>query len=134
MRLADMETMRVHVAAITPMEACGLLAGKAGKCVHVFMIHNEEASPTHFRMDARQQYQAFLKMERKGWTLLAIYHSHPAGPAGPSRTDLAEAMYPGVAHLIWSLGRDGWECNAFLLEGGQVSPVELQVENEQLLS
>lgn len=126
--------MRSHVTADSPLEACGLVAGRQGRCTQIFKIRNEEASGTHFRMDAMQQYQAFVTMERNAWDLLAIYHSHPVGPAGPSRTDLASAMYPGIAHLIWSPRPGGWECQAFFLDHGTINPAELEVEREQLFN
>lgn len=122
--------MQSHVAAEAPLEACGLVAGKDGRSAHIFPIDNEEASRTHFRMDARQQYEAFVQMERSGWELLAIYHSHPNGPARPSKTDLAEAAYPGVVQLIWSPQTNGWDCRAFFLDGGQIVPTEFQVASE----
>jgi len=134
LRVDDMEAMLSHVTAGSPLEACGLVAGRQGRSTQVFKILNEEASRSHFRMDAMQQYQAFVAMERNGWDLLAIYHSHPAGPAVPSRTDLAEAMYPGVAHLIWSPRPGGWECQAFLLDDGMITPAGLETEREQLFN
>jgi proteasome lid subunit RPN8/RPN11 len=132
LREEDLEAMRGHVRADSPLEACGLVAGMQDRSTQVFKIHNEEASRTRFRMDAKQQYLAFVTMERNGWDLLAIYHSHPSGPADPSRTDLAEAMYPGVAHLIWSPQPDGWKCKAFFLDDGMITPAELEVDKEQL--
>lgn len=130
LQAGHVDDMRSHVAAEAPLEACGLVAGKDGQSARVFLIENEEASRTHFRMDARQQYKAFVEMERSGWELLAIYHSHPNGPPGPSRTDLAEAAYPGVVQLIWSPQMNGWDCQAFFLDGGQVVPTEFQVASE----
>lgn len=118
--------MRAHVAAEAPLEACGLLAGVGGRSVHVFRIENELASPTQFRMEARQQVDAFLQIEKNAWELLAIYHSHPAGPPSPSKTDLAEALYPGVAHLIWSFDLS-WNCRAFLLDGGIIQTLEYEL-------
>lgn len=121
-----LEQMAAHLAAHAPREACGLLAGQQGASLHVFEISNELDSPTHFSMAPAEQLRAFAEMERQGWELLAIYHSHPAGPATPSRTDLAEARYPGVAHLIWAPDAQGaWACRAFLLDDGQVAELEL---------
>lgn len=128
LRADHVESMRAHVLVEAPFEACGLVVGKDGQSVQVFAIRNEETSRTHFRMDAKQQYEAFLEMERGGWDLLAIYHSHPTGPAGPSHTDLAEASYPGVVQLIWSPQPNGWECQAYLLDGGQITPMEVIIE------
>jgi proteasome lid subunit RPN8/RPN11 len=115
--------MRDHVADEAPLEACGLLAGTDRESLHVFLIANELASATRFRMDAKQQVAAFQQIERNGWDPIAIYHSHPAGPPTPSQTDLVEALYHGVAHLIWSFDSD-WICRAFSLDGGIVQTLE----------
>lgn len=124
------EAMRAHVAAENPLEACGLVAGKQGRSSFLFPIRNEAASPTRFRMNGKQQLAAFQEMERAGWDLLAIYHSHPAGPAEPSPTDLAEVTYPGVIHLIWSPAANGWGCRAFLLDNGRALPIEFYLSGE----
>lgn len=119
--------MRAHVAIEAPLEACGLVAGKRGTSAKVFAIRNANLSPTTFRMAPQEQLAAMLEIERAGWELLAIYHSHPNGPAGPSKTDIAEALYPGVVHLIWNRPGDVWTCRAFLLDGSQINSVEFEV-------
>jgi proteasome lid subunit RPN8/RPN11 len=126
--------MRAHVAAAAPQEACGLLAGANGGSRQVFEITNELASPTHFSMAPREQLAALLEIERRGWELLAIYHSHPAGPPRPSRTDVSEARYPGVVHLIWSPDAGEWSCRAFLLDGGEAREIGIELGLEQVTS
>lgn len=125
---AHWELMRAHVAAESPLEACGLLAGKDGQARAVYQITNELASREHFRMQPGEQLNAFEEIEKAGLELLAIYHSHPAGPPRPSKTDVAEALYPGVIHLIWSPQNGEWNCAAFLLDEGRV------VEQEWMLA
>ncbi|UYN91472.1 MAG: M67 family metallopeptidase [Anaerolineales bacterium] len=126
-----MQQMAAHAAACSPLEACGLVAAgletaDGGESVHVFLIENELASTTHYSLQPRQQLQAFMEIERRGWRLLAIFHSHPNGPPHPSQTDLAEARYPGVAHLIWAPDAAGrWASRAFMLDDGQVAELEL---------
>ncbi|MBX3049241.1 MAG: M67 family metallopeptidase [Anaerolineales bacterium] len=124
------QQMRRHVAAVSPQEACGLLAGRDGQAQAVYAVRNELVSPTHFRMDAAEQWAAFQAMEAEGLELLAIYHSHPNGPAGPSQQDILNAGYPGVAHLIWSPVGDEWACRAFLLDTGAKIELELQLQDE----
>ena len=86
--------------------ACGLLAGTAldgvGQVKIAIPVSNALHSPVRFRMAAEEQLAAFLHIEELGFELLAIYHSHPHGPASPSSTDLAEAFYPEALTLIWS--------------------------------
>jgi proteasome lid subunit RPN8/RPN11 len=44
-----------------------------------------------------------LEIERQGWELLGIYHSHPHTQAYPSPTDVALAFYPDALYFIVSL-------------------------------
>lgn len=100
-----------HLRSCYPQEGCGLLAGDAaGRVTAVYPIHNSLQSPTAYQMDPRQQIQAMLAIEARGWQLLAIYHSHPTGPERPSATDIAQAFYPEALTLIVSL--QNWEAPA----------------------
>lgn len=121
------DEMRHFVATQPEAEVCGLLAGRDSTSTRVFAITNDLASPTRFAMNLKEQVDAFLTIEKAGEELLAIYHSHPHGPARPSITDLAEAHYPGVVHLIWSRLDNDWLCKAFLLDGGQIVDLEYEL-------
>jgi proteasome lid subunit RPN8/RPN11 len=113
LRLIHWEQMRAHVAGEAPLEACGLVAGQEGVSTMVFPMENELASQVRYRIPARAQLEAFMDMEENDWEFMAIYHSHPQGPATPSAADLAEATYPEAIQLIWMpLGGD-WQCQAF---------------------
>lgn len=125
----QVESMRVHVEARLPMEACGLLSG-IGDAVHeVIPISNQAASPVRFRMDPIEQLRALERIESQGQDLLGIYHSHPAGPDEPSATDIAEAAYRAV-YVIWSRSRGKWAMNAFWIEGDSFSEVKLDTMAE----
>jgi len=131
--------MLADVRACDPVEACGLIAGRASQAVHVIPVTNVLQSRVRFRMDPLEQLNAFNQIEERGLELLAIYHSHPDGPATPSVTDVTEAAYPGVVHLIWSksgerldeaLGEpltELWNCRGFLIAGGRVSEVPILI-------
>ncbi|MGE5073751.1 MAG: M67 family metallopeptidase [Anaerolineae bacterium] len=121
---AQWEEMRAHVDACLPLEACGLLAGSADVVQAVIAVPNMARSPVRFRMDPRAQWRAFERIEDSGWDLLAIYHSHPAGPDAPSETDIAEAAYQ-VIHLIWSRSNGAWAARGFWIDAGRVSDVKL---------
>ncbi|MCW5876672.1 MAG: M67 family metallopeptidase [Anaerolineales bacterium] len=124
------EQMRQHVAALAPQEACGLLAGEGEQVLAAYPVRNELASQTHFRMDPAEQWAAFQAMEAQGWDLLAIYHSHPTGPARPSRQDALGAAYPGAAHFIWTPVEGDWDCRAFGLENNRVVVLEFNLQDE----
>ena len=121
------EEMLADVRRRAPQEACGLVAGERGRTSRVIPVTTDLDSPVRFRMDPREQLNALLEIEESGSQLLAIYHSHPGGPAAPSPTDVAEAAYPGVVHLIWHSQAGIWECSGFLIEERQVSPVIIKV-------
>lgn len=116
-----MAEMRAHVHACLPEEACGLLGGRfdgtKATVKVVIPVENVLHSPVRFRMDPREQLQAFNRLDDLGLELVGIFHSHPTGPDAPSATDLAEFYYPGVAFLIWSPGAEGWQLRAFLIAG-----------------
>ena len=111
-------------------EACGLVAGKNGHAMHVYVITNELHSPTRYRLEPMEQIAAFFDMERRGIDLLAIYHSHLNGPGYPSETDRAEFAYPGVITLIWYPGSADWECRAYWIEQGRFSGADWKLELE----
>ncbi len=125
-----LRTMRRHVAAHAPLEACGLLAGKQDSVETVLRVRNAEQSPVRFLMDAQEQYNAFEWMDANGLDLLGIFHSHPSGPETVSPTDIAEAAYD-VVHLIWSRTGRTWKSRGFWIENGQVTEVTLQIVAEQ---
>ncbi len=123
---AQWEQMRTHVEAHAPLEACGLLGGRQGVGEVVIPVSNAERSPVRFRMEPLEQLQAFEQVESAGLEVLAIFHSHPHGPAVPSPTDIAEAYYQAV-QIIWSPGEGEWLAHAFWIESGRAVAVPLIV-------
>lgn len=119
------EQMRADVQARSPLEACGLVGGLQQRALGVFPVVNSLQSPNSYRMDAEGQVRIFFDLERRGWDLLAIYHSHPDGPGHPSPTDLAEAAYPEAIHLIWSPQAGAWHCRAFLIQEEKSAEVSI---------
>jgi proteasome lid subunit RPN8/RPN11 len=79
-------------------------------------------------MDPKAQLQVFKELETKKWDLLAIYHSHPNGPATPSQTDIAGATYPDAVNLIWSKNGRGWHCRAYKFLDGSYEQIPLTVD------
>lgn len=118
------ERMREHVEAQFPLEACGLLGGRNGVVEIVITVRNAAGSPVRYRMEPLEQLQAFEQVESAGMELLAIFHSHPQGPAVPSPTDIAEAYYD-VFQVIWSPGEGEWLAHAFWIEAGHAAEIPL---------
>lgn len=126
---ALLEEMLAHVAGLWPEEACGLIGGREGRAARVYAVENVHHSPVTFEMDPLQQIKAMLAMEAEGLELIAIYHSHPDGPARPSATDVANAYYPDAVQLIISLAnRARPSVRAFTIIDGTVAEVGWEEE------
>ena len=123
------DKMLQHVAGHSPLEACGLLAGKNGRVEAVLPIRNQVQSEVRFVMDPYEQLQAFEWIDSLELELVGIFHSHPAGPETVSATDIQEAAYE-VVHLVWSRAGDGesWKVRGFWIQDGQAQEVDLFVE------
>ncbi len=121
------KAMERHVRQGLPLEVCGLLAGPPGLGLEVLPVANAAASPTRFRMEPQGQVDALLDIERRGLALVAIYHSHPAGPPAPSVTDLEQAAYPEAAYLVWAPDETGWSCRGFALGEGGFHPIPVEL-------
>jgi len=123
------QVMVTDVSCKTPEEACGLVAGVVQGntiiAIEVVPVMNAISSQVRFRMDPREQLNAFHRIESNGWDLVAIYHSHPAGPPFPSDTDLEEHAYPGTFSLIWFFQDGSWDFKAFEYVSG-ISPLEAE--------
>jgi len=120
------DAMLIHVKNNASLEACGLLAGKNNSVEKVFLITNQAQSPVRFRMDPTEQLNALEWIDSNGLDLLAIFHSHPAGPETVSATDIEEAAYP-VVNIIWSPNNGSWQAHGFRIEDGRATKVELQI-------
>lgn len=118
------EQMLQHAQAVHPLEACGLLAGREARVTRLFEVANVLASPTAYEMEPREQVQAMLTIEKEGWELVGIYHSHPAGPQTPSASDVDQAFYPQAAQVIVSLADPQKPvARAFSIVAGQVDEI-----------
>jgi proteasome lid subunit RPN8/RPN11 len=113
-----------HAEEQSPLEACGLLAGKNDRVENVIPVRNQAQSPVRFVMDPYEQLEAFEWIESHGLDLLGIYHSHPTGPETVSPTDIAEAAYE-VVHIVWSRPSGRWTARGFWIENGRATEVDL---------
>jgi len=117
-----MNQMIDHLSAVYPEEGCGLAAGNNNLVSQIYPIENILHSQTAYEMDPLSQVKTMLAIETQANALLAIYHSHPHGPATPSETDIAQAYYPEAIYLIISLAE--WDNPSFrgfhILEGTAV--------------
>ncbi|MCL4805400.1 MAG: M67 family metallopeptidase [Anaerolineae bacterium] len=120
--------MIAHVAGQLPDEACGLLGGRDGRAMRHYPVENRLHTPTAYEMEPLQQVRAMLAIEAAELELVAIYHSHPAGPARPSPTDVAEARYPDATHIIIDLSDAARPAaRAFMIREGRAREIGLVI-------
>lgn len=120
-----------HLLDAVPNEGVGLLAvdrrldtDGTATARRFFPGTNIDASPTRYTMDPTEVLNAIRVIEREGWRLGAIVHSHPTSPATPSVTDFREAYYPHALLLIVTLATHPAEMRAWRIErehGGTAS-------------
>lgn len=91
MTAAAREAMFEHCRRDYPNEACGYLAGKDAVATQAHPMRNVHASPSSYEMDPKEQLALQKRFRAEGITPLAIYHSHVATEAYPSRRDIAQA-------------------------------------------
>ncbi len=129
---AHMAQMQAWLTAELPNEGCGLLAGNGRQVRQVLALPNAERSPQRFRAEAKAQVAAMLELDRNGWELLGVFHSHPGMPAQPSETDQLQAYYPEAVSIIFGQPANGggWDARAFRLQAGSSRPVQLQLTSD----
>jgi [CysO sulfur-carrier protein]-S-L-cysteine hydrolase len=109
-----------HAEAERPNEACGLIALKDGVAERFFPGRNRAASPYRFELEIDPEVWF---VEDDGYEL-AVFHSHPASPPRPSRTDVESiGLWAGRPYVILSL-RTG-ELAAWTIEDGRISGLPL---------
>ncbi len=123
MTAPELDRILGHLALALPNEGVGLIGVKrverdglvVARARQFYPGVNVRASPTRYEMDARGLMDALRDIDRKGWALGAIVHSHPKGPATPSATDLAEFSYPEALLVIASFAREPVDVRAWKL-------------------
>jgi proteasome lid subunit RPN8/RPN11 len=99
-----------HAQAGGEAEVCGVLAGTHGTdgepsvATEAREAENVAETPrTRYRIDPERQLALIEAIEGDGLDVVGFYHSHPAGPARPSETDVARATWPGYSYVICAL-------------------------------
>lgn len=114
--------MVAHSLFCFPEEACGLLAAdEQGRWRMAYCLSNADRSPSSYALDPQEHFHALRHAEACGWHLAGVFHSHPAGPAHPSPTDVARALEPDWLYVVVSLSdRDAPEVRGFWIRDGQM--------------
>lgn len=116
-----------HARAEAPNECCGVLTGRQGRVERVVPVANADRSPYTFRMDPRELLRVYQQADAEGLEVLGYYHSHPATPPVPSRTDVARAVDPLAVYVIVSLASEPPEVRAYRILDGRYQELELSV-------
>jgi proteasome lid subunit RPN8/RPN11 len=115
-------------------ECCGMIAYDSSAhdgtslAVRVHRAENVYASRKRFEIDGMELLHTLNEFEDEGWELGAIYHSHTHTEPYPSQTDINfAANWPGLEWVIVGLGGERPEVRCYLIEGGQVRELALEV-------
>jgi proteasome lid subunit RPN8/RPN11 len=104
-----------HAQEEAPNEACGLLLLRDGRAERYERGRNAVSSPFRFELDIDPEVWF---AEDEGYEL-AVFHSHPASPPRPSRTDVERiGLWEGRPYLILRL--DTGELAAWRIRGGEL--------------
>ena len=91
-------------------------------------VPNVARSVARYLVDPRihLQWQQALRTVVPPLEVIGGYHSHPAGPAFPSPTDVGEAHDPSWVHLIIGAGQVRPRLGAFRIVDGRVDRLSLR--------
>ncbi len=124
---AHLTEMIEHIQQQMPTEACGLLAGESGESRKVLPVQNMLNSPVEYRMEPQGQLDALLLIERRGWDMMALYHSHPVGPDHLSTADIEQANYPEAVHLVFFPEGGKWKFRGFTIDENGINAVKIDL-------
>jgi proteasome lid subunit RPN8/RPN11 len=112
------DELEAHARVELPNEACGLVAARDGVAERYLPGRNRAASPYRFDLEAGSAADWFL--EDEGYEL-AVFHSHPASGARPSRSDVVNiGLWEGRPYLILSLASG--ELRGWRIREGRAEP------------
>jgi proteasome lid subunit RPN8/RPN11 len=122
------DEMVAHAREEAPNECCGLVASSNGDAVRVYRAANAEHSPVKYVVDPRDQIRIQNDIDRNGWDLGAIYHSHTRTEPFPSQTDVNLARnWPDPIYVIVGVAGDHADVRAFRIVDGTVTETALEV-------
>ncbi|HEV3047591.1 MAG TPA: M67 family metallopeptidase [Solirubrobacteraceae bacterium] len=137
---ALLEELIAHAREEYDAECCGLVAypdeddaadadGDAGgRAVLVRRATNVFASRKRFEIDGKELLAAINEFDEQGLRIGAIYHSHTHTAPYPSQTDVNfAANWPGLEWVIVGLAGEEPEVRSYLIEGGEVQEVAVEV-------
>jgi proteasome lid subunit RPN8/RPN11 len=128
-----LEQMVAHCLDGYPLEACGLLGGRADEAGTVrvgacYPTVNMAASARIYEVDPSGLLRADRAAEAAGGQLVGVYHSHTHTDARPSPTDIAQAPDPDWHYVLVSLRDVHPSARSWRIRAGKIEeePVVLQ--------
>jgi proteasome lid subunit RPN8/RPN11 len=116
-----------HAKREQPRECCGLILGVGSRAAFAVPMTNMASSTTRYRIDdaAHVGLRRVLRGFVPAISIVGVYHSHPAGDAVPSPSDIAEAMYPDWVYVIVGLRGGRARVRGFRLRADRVRELPL---------
>jgi proteasome lid subunit RPN8/RPN11 len=122
------EEIIAHAREDDPNECCGIIAGSDGSATQLYRAINSEASPYRYNVDPKDLLRIYRDIEKNGWDVLGIYHSHTHTEAYPSPTDVRLAAWPDAYYVIVSLENKSQPVvRAFRITDGNIAEEDLKV-------
>lgn len=119
---AYVDQVVAHARRDHPDECCGIIAGKDGVATRVFEMENADRSPTGFTFDSAEWLRVYREVDDADEDLLAVYHSHTATEAYPSRTDVLWSQHNEFQHwLLVSTRAADDEIRSFTISGDTIT-------------
>ncbi len=131
MTASAMKEMMEHCRRDYPNEACGYLAGNNGVATKACPVENTHASPSSYEMNPVAQLVVQKQLRKLELEEMAIYHSHVATEAFPSRRDIDRAtavqdFFDGYYVLVTLKDPGVARARAFKIRDGGVQEEEIQ--------
>lgn len=126
--------VEARAASAYPLEACGLLLGRRRAGGIEVEIATSARNVSAWRRDRYELSPedwcaAYRVAGRDGLDIVGVWHSHPDGPAVPSRTD-AESAWQEYSYLIAAVSDHGVSAlRSWRFEGG--APCEQGVREKR---
>lgn len=129
---AVLSEMIEHCRREFPNEACGYLIGRKGVATRAIAIENTDHSPTSYTMSGVEMVRLQKRLRQDDLEEMAIYHSHVATDAYPSRRDIDRATETRVGfdghYVIVTLKDSIPRARAFRIQDGHVQEEGIEEE------
>jgi proteasome lid subunit RPN8/RPN11 len=127
---ATVDEIVAHARRDHPDEACGVVAGPAGRDrpERFIPMANAARSPTFYEFDSLDLLQLYREMDDRDEEPVVVYHSHTSTEAYPSRTDVEYASEPRAHYVLVSTREpDTVEFRSYRIVDGAVTEEEVRV-------